>query len=1547
MKRCWFRYLLLLPLLYGGLLHAQSIGIRLADTTVYKGTVFDLPIRVDSTFSGKEVYSYALQLQFDPRTLSLDTVLTTGTLTQGWGSPAWKVTRINDYSATLTIAAASSQPLSGDGLLLLLRFRSSPEGWGSRIQFGPAGTNVLNEGQPALKLNKSYSYVNVNNPPSLSLSPTTAVLAKGETLSFSAWGGTQPYTWLVSDTTLATISATGQLLALKEGQVVVTVIDTKDVRGTSGAITIRPYRLSVPNVEQWEGQVVDVPVLVSDLVGLNATSGRFQLAYTAQQLLYEGYRTTGLALQDYAVTVHQAEPGRLTVAFAGTQPLSGRDTLLTVSMRLLDVSWGAAFDVAQALFNEDLMGATTNGRVESKNNPYLSMSPMTGALVVGESVNMNLYGAVKPISWSVSDPQVAGINNQGVLTALKRGQLTVTAMDPTNATLTSNPFTVYDARVYMPDTSICEGVTELYWPVVMSNRPLSEEVYSFELSLQYDSAYLAFEGLVQPGTASEGWSAAVNNTYASGWRQSALTIACSGTTPVVGAGPLCYLKFTPKPALHVYTNTSVHISGLMLNEGTPTALVNSDASIQRVQPYEGSVSIYQDWVPRVCQGDTLLFNANVYNVQQPTYQWYINNLEVPGATMPHLLTSDLLNGDTVKCLVTALDPCILDPILWSQGLRVEVKTVPPAPDSITGDTLLVRGHSWTYYQVPYQDDVSRYAWSLPRGFSTPYGSNGNSIYVVLTDSATSGPVSVFYVNGCGAGDTTTLFVKVVDVPAKPDSIYGPSVLCRGVDSVAYWVTPQPGVTSYVWTLPWDFQGRSETNLIWVKPPAYETDGHIAVQASVAGIDGEPSSVSVAIESTPGNSQIYGPDRLTPGTDTVLFVCDAWKATAFEWVLPAGLNGASTTDSLYVSVLPSFTGGRLAVIPLNACGGGDTAWMNLGLTDIHDWYEIEGPNELCASGDSVCYRFGPHPAALYYQWRLDGLIGASTADSIWVKASGDQSFASISVVPILSGDTLEPWFKYLYVSAGKPAKPDTIHGPVLLERMQQRVEYWVPYDRNVSGYVWSFPEGCLGEGYGATAYMYVTEAALNGRMSVVPYNGCGFGDTVFLDVTFVPWKTDTIRGDTVVCAGSSYVYWVADQVDSTLYEWILPAGFDILGDATGPSVWITIADTAVSDTLRVFGHGEYGTGPVRSLFIQVLNGAPAAPGAIDVPAMVQRGQTGVTISVAPVPGATAYEWLLPYGFDGYSQTNTITVSVTDKATSDSVYVKAVGPCGYSRWVSAYLRVKAELKAPQIYGPYAVCAGQDSVLIEAEWIADATGYHWIISEGLTGDSELNFIFVSLSDTLTRFTVQAYAYNLTDSTDTTTLTIEVYPKVRKPVFLVAPKVLNPGMTDVAYVLQTDSTVHFWEWELPVGIIRQWDAWGPEPMYGPVMHKANDTLLVSVTDTAQSGWIKVFGYGFCGETPADSVYVTVEPVALPSIRTAVYTYPNPVRDVLRVRSSLLQEVTTKVFVYDLYGRQLDLPLVRHGDGCELTFSGQQSGLYVIILEAPDHTERVRVLKQ
>jgi hypothetical protein len=188
---------------------------------------------------------------------------------------------------------------------------------------------------------------------------------------------------------------------------------------------------------------------------------------------------------------------------------------------------------------------------------------------------------------------------------------------------------VYDARVFLPDTKICEGASELYWPVVISNRPASDDVYAFELSLEYDSAYVSFEGFVQAGTSSEGWSAAVNNTFGEGWQRSRLDIACSGTTPVSDAGPLCYLKFTAKPALRANYSTNLNLSRLVLNEGTPTALIDNDITLRarstlcrgRFQFTRNGVGV-SAWVT-LC----ILMLMCTMSVK-PTYQWYINNLEV-------------------------------------------------------------------------------------------------------------------------------------------------------------------------------------------------------------------------------------------------------------------------------------------------------------------------------------------------------------------------------------------------------------------------------------------------------------------------------------------------------------------------------------------------------------------------------------------------------------------------------------------------------------------------------------------------------------------------------------------------------------------------------------------------------------------------------------------------------------------------------------------------------------------------------------------------------
>ncbi len=71
------------------------------------------------------------------------------------------------------------------------------------------------------------------------VNPQTATVLINASLQFSATGGSAPYTWTVSDTTVATIdAASGLLTGIAAGTVVVTATDADGIAGNSGVITI-------------------------------------------------------------------------------------------------------------------------------------------------------------------------------------------------------------------------------------------------------------------------------------------------------------------------------------------------------------------------------------------------------------------------------------------------------------------------------------------------------------------------------------------------------------------------------------------------------------------------------------------------------------------------------------------------------------------------------------------------------------------------------------------------------------------------------------------------------------------------------------------------------------------------------------------------------------------------------------------------------------------------------------------------------------------------------------------------------------------------------------------------------------------------------------------------------------------------------------------------------------------------------------------------------------------------------------------------------------
>jgi hypothetical protein len=78
----------------------------------------------------------------------------------------------------------------------------------------------------------------------------------------------------------------------------------------------------------------------------------------------------------------------------------------------------------------------------------------------------------------------------------------------------------------------------------------------------------------------------------------------------------------------------------------------------------------------------------------------------------------------------------------------------------------------------------------------------------------------------------------------------------------------------------------------------------------------------------------------------------------------------------------------------------------------------------------------------------------------------------------------------------------------------------------------------------------------------------------------------------------------------------------------------------------------------------VQAAPGAAGEISGPATVTQGDSDVPYSIAAIPDATGYSWTLPAGasITTGANTNSITVTFSESATSGMITVYATNDCG---------------------------------------------------------------------------------------------------------------------------------------------------------------------------------------------------------------------------------------------------------------------------------------------
>jgi hypothetical protein len=200
----------------------------------------------------------------------------------------------------------------------------------------------------------------------------------------------------------------------------------------------------------------------------------------------------------------------------------------------------------------------------------------------------------------------------------------------------------------------------------------------------------------------------------------------------------------------IYTNTC---GNLTTNAATLTVNAN-------VVP---SVSVSAS-ATSICSGATVSFSKTATNAgSSPTYQWKLNGSNISGATNDTYSSSGLNDGDVVSLSMTSNASCASPATVNSSNtITMSVNSGAAQPGTFTSSKDTVYdGQVGVIYTVPYVSGVT-YNWSYS-GTGLSMSGSDNSRTIAVSQTATSGVLSVTATNNCGTSSPRNISVTVLPV----------------------------------------------------------------------------------------------------------------------------------------------------------------------------------------------------------------------------------------------------------------------------------------------------------------------------------------------------------------------------------------------------------------------------------------------------------------------------------------------------------------------------------------------------------------------------------------------------------------------------------------------------------------------------------------------------------------------------------------------------------------------------------------------------------------
>lgn len=351
-------------------------------------------------------------------------------------------------------------------------------------------------------------------------------------------------------------------------------------------------------------------------------------------------------------------------------------------------------------------------------------------------------------------------------------------------------------------------------------------------------------------------------------------------------------------------------------------------------------------------------NASHYLWDGPTGTTFNGGNNPYISTIPSAdITFGIPNGSGYYIGVQAANACgtSLRKVQWARGLV----SVPASVDPAIATLQTYCANTSATFSCPLVGGATGYQWTITGDATlTP---SGNSVTVDFGPTWSNGTLCVSATTPCYTSPTKCLLLSTAQAPAYSSN--GVFTVCGG-STHNYSVPADLDVASYTWTLPPNSTGSSVTNSINVTYILGFAAGNICVQAtSVCGVQLPQKCKSVTSGAATTPASITGTTSGICGTTTT-YTCPAQAGATFNWILPAGATGSSTSNSIAITFPNSgFTTANLSVEAVNSCGAS-------GLRTITVKGQPNTPGTITANPSVWCN----NDAGIQFTSNLSGISG---------------------------------------------------------------------------------------------------------------------------------------------------------------------------------------------------------------------------------------------------------------------------------------------------------------------------------------------------------------------------------------------------------------------------------------------------------------------------------------------------------------------------------------------------------------------------------------------